>query len=942
MTANGHAGLTGTELGRFKVEELLGKGGMGEVYRGTDQLLGRSVALKTISHRQRMSPLTKTRFFREAQILSKLAHPNICGIYDLIEQEDYDILVLEYLDGQTLRALMRNEEDDWDKLAVAETVATVLQVAHQARIVHRDLKPDNVMISAEGDVKVLDFGLARPTEPQVEDTDAAVAFVAPAPRGDLSEAATLDGLNDICEQPTLSLAASDSANLRSDRTTHGTVVGTPRYMSPEQARGEEATAASDMYAFGIILQEMLTGRPAYKKNLPYHALLMKVGKGEKFPLDPQGDNLDPDLVRLINDLTRLDPSTRITAVETLLRLQQIRGKPSLKRRGRRRIAALGTLVALLVITALVTAWFNRQSPLIMRDETLSAALLPLLNETDEKGSEWMKIGLAELLQEKLDDIPSLTMLPSDSVQRALGNQPDDQLLDRPGVDQLTQRLGADLLIQAVVDKDPVTGQYHLVYHLYRDDKHYKSRNIIAQNPTFAIRAVVAQINNRLHPESKMTPNHGEVFSEDPYALMIWSMGFHQLTTGNAASARHYFEICVERDPGFLKAIYSLAATHYQLGNYEEMRKLCNNLLEREDEDPDLTLKANVYTLLGDLAKHDGNWEKTHYYYQLAKDLYLKNEDPSGFANALNRLGIIFWGKGELDKAESYFMQALAIFRKENNQVDGVQCIQNLGLIAAARDDNEEARRYYQEALDIAVEIQDRDVEAANYNNLGSLALKAYDYQQADRLFHQALAIYEEVGHDQYAAYLLFNLARGAESRNRLDESEHLNMQALVKHRKLQEPFLRAHIHQLSGVIALKRNQLDTAENELTQALTIFKKIDNAAGVRNSRLLLAELFIGRNRLQEAETLLEALSEDDPELPRLKFLRLLLAYQRDQRQAAFEGLLALEASEPNVFAPEEVALLEWMRRRLQEKQRVPLPMRADLLALMPIPDPAMNPN
>lgn len=930
--------LTGTELGRFKVEELLGKGGMGEVYRGTDQLLGRSVALKVMGRQQRMSPLTKTRFFREAQILSRLSHPNICAIYDIIERDDYDLLVLEFIEGLTLREALREGDDPADPLAIAETLAKVLAVAHGAHIVHRDLKPDNVMLLPNGEVKVLDFGLARPVGPaaaawQALDEPPAATTRTPAPPpehesiGDSSDATG---------------SASREENLRSDRTTHGTVVGTPRYMSPEQARGEEATAASDMYSFGILLQEMLTGQPAYKKNLPYHALLMKVGKGERRPIDAGKTPLDPDLIALINALTQLAPADRIDAAETRRRLADLREKPTRQRSGRRRLIAGVAMITLLAVTIVTTLRLNQPVPLITGDETLSAALLPLVNQTEEKGSEWIERGLGHLLQEQLDTVPRLHLLSADTVTRALADTPYRQVLPQTQVTRLSHLLGADLLIQAFVSKDPLTRQYRLIYHLYRNDKHVQGRDILAQSLPQAVRAMTLQVHDRFHPEREMAPNHGEVFSEDPYALMIWSMGFHQLQAGNPASARHYFEICVERDPNFLKAVYSLAAAHAELGNYEEMRKLCHDILERSNLDPDLTLKGNVYTLLGDLAKHDGNWEKTHYYYLLAKDLYEKNDHPEGFGNALNRLGIIYLAKGDLDQAESYLMQALAIFRERNNRVDAAQIIQNLGLVASAREDAAQARKYYEEALALAIEMQDRQMEAANYNNIAGLLLDEGNSDEAERLYQQALAIYEEVGHLQHAAYLLFNLARNAENRNQLDRAEHLNMQALEKFKKLQEPFLRAHIHQLSGVIALKRDQLDTAEDEFTQSLKIFKEIENASGMRNTRLLLAELLIGRNQNKRAAELIEQCAETNPDLQRLAFLRALLRFQRGEHQAAFDDLEALHQHHPEVFALEESYLIDWMRRYLDGKTKDPLPMRARLLQWLPNVDPAMNPN
>ena len=153
--------LVGTTIGRIRVVETLGKGGMGEVYAGYDEKLKRQVALKAIRDERRLDDEAKARFLREARILSQLDHPAICRIHELIEGEDSDILVLELIPGKSLkRALEEDELDAGFRLHVAERVTEALVAAHAQGVAHRDLKPDNVMLTPDGGVKVLDFGLA--------------------------------------------------------------------------------------------------------------------------------------------------------------------------------------------------------------------------------------------------------------------------------------------------------------------------------------------------------------------------------------------------------------------------------------------------------------------------------------------------------------------------------------------------------------------------------------------------------------------------------------------------------------------------------------------------------------------------------------------------------------------------------------------------------------
>src|SRR5687768_9824742 len=154
--------LTGRRFGHIRVSEVVGQGGMGDVYAGYDEKLERKVALKVLNADQRLDDEARERLLREARALSKLDHPNICRIHDYIESGDVDLLVLEFIDGRTLQEVIDDDKTSRaEKLRIAIAVAEVLVAAHRSGIIHRDLKPDNVMLTRSGEVKVLDFGLAR-------------------------------------------------------------------------------------------------------------------------------------------------------------------------------------------------------------------------------------------------------------------------------------------------------------------------------------------------------------------------------------------------------------------------------------------------------------------------------------------------------------------------------------------------------------------------------------------------------------------------------------------------------------------------------------------------------------------------------------------------------------------------------------------------------------
>jgi serine/threonine-protein kinase len=303
---------------------------MGEVYAGLDEVLARRVALKAIRGEHRLQASARARFLREARILSQLDHPNICRIYEYIGHGDAEFLVLELIDGVTLGRAIREGIDPKRKLAIALEVARVLAAAHAVGVVHRDLKPDNVMLARDGQVKVLDFGLAR--RGAVE-ADAGDGDVAARVAGITADAAVT---SDMGAGAALTLGPEEAF-----RTTVGSVMGTPLYMSPEQARGAAVTTASDMYSYGLLVQTLYSGRPPYDPTVAPPALLRKIQDGETLP----PENVERDLARLIGRLKAKAPAARATAVEVVERLEWIRDKP--RRRLRRLVA--GMLVALVVL-----------------------------------------------------------------------------------------------------------------------------------------------------------------------------------------------------------------------------------------------------------------------------------------------------------------------------------------------------------------------------------------------------------------------------------------------------------------------------------------------------------------------------------------------------------------------------------------------------------------
>ena len=307
--------LLGRKIATIRIHKLLSEGGMGAVYAGFDERLRREVALKAV----RSDSLTsngRARLLTEARILSRLNHPNICSIFDFVSGDTTDFLVLELIRGTTLREAIQTGIPAAARLGIAERIADALVAAHAQGVIHRDLTSSNVMLTPDGEVKVLDFGIARLGE---DDPDHG---------------------SDLDPERTGRFPVPSEESFRFARTAPGRVIGTAGCMSPEQARGEPLTVASDMYSFGLLLQELFTGKPPYEPGLDDVALLRKVQKGYSLPVT----GVDPHLADLVERLKSLTPENRPSAGEAFQSLRWIEEKP--RRRARVLIAGLVLLLAL--------------------------------------------------------------------------------------------------------------------------------------------------------------------------------------------------------------------------------------------------------------------------------------------------------------------------------------------------------------------------------------------------------------------------------------------------------------------------------------------------------------------------------------------------------------------------------------------------------------------
>src|SRR5438128_291697 len=272
---------SGTKLGPYEIQSPLGAGGMGEVYRARDTRLGRDVALKVLPESFLREGDRLRRFEQEAQAVAALNHPNILAIFDTGQNDGSPFLVSELLEGETLRTVLdRGAMAPRKTIDYGVQIAQGLAAAHEKEIVHRDLKPENIFVTKDARIKILDFGLAK------------------------------------LAQKANAAAADDGITLTSSHTAAGVVMGTASYMAPEQVRGEPADPRTDIFAFGALLYEMLSGKRAFRRDTPAETMTA-VLKEDPPELSDLGHPISPALDRIVRRCLEKDPEQRFQSAKDL-------------------------------------------------------------------------------------------------------------------------------------------------------------------------------------------------------------------------------------------------------------------------------------------------------------------------------------------------------------------------------------------------------------------------------------------------------------------------------------------------------------------------------------------------------------------------------------------------------------------------------------------------
>jgi serine/threonine protein kinase/tetratricopeptide (TPR) repeat protein len=576
--------MIGQTISHYRILQMLGGGGMGVVYEAEDLKLGRHVALKFLPQELAKDPQALERFRREARAASALNHPNICTIYDIDQADGVWFIAMERLEGETLKHKISGKPLETDSVVDwGLQIADALDAAHSKGIVHRDIKPANIFVTARGQAKILDFGLAKQTPAQAAGGSAAL------------------------------LAATAEQQL----TSPGTALGTVAYMSPEQVRGKELDARTDLFSFGVVLYEMVTGVMPFRgetSGVLSESILNRV------PTPPV--RLNPEvptkLEAIIDKSLEKDPEVRYqSAAELRADLRRLRrdtesGRTPVKteaspvKRPPLRNAILAAL-ALLVVLGIAGVWWLRKAPQksasVAPGTKTSLAVLPLQNLSGDPANDYFSDGMTEEIGTKLSKIEGMRIASPAAAARFKGAPKDPK--------DMGQELGVQYLLQGSVRKagDQVRISVQLIdastgFQTWADDFVGDLKDVFSLQDQTALKIAQA-LNLKLTPQEKNAVQ--KRYTQNPQAYEAYLRGRALVDfidqTKALEGARTNFEKALQLDPNYAPALAGLSmveAFYYRnLDPNEAHLRQARELAERALAiDPQLgeadVAMANVY------------------------------------------------------------------------------------------------------------------------------------------------------------------------------------------------------------------------------------------------------------------------------------------------------------------------------------------------------------
>ena len=532
---------SGTKLGRYEIRSRIGAGGMGEVYLARDTRLDRDVALKILPDAVAADPDRMRRFEQEARAASALNHPNIVTIHDVDREGSTSFIATEFVEGATLRECARAQPMPLATvLDVTIQIAGALSAAHASHIVHRDIKPDNVILRSDGIVKVLDFGLAKLTDPAGEGPDG---------------------------------HATTRAHPRTDT---GVVMGTAAYMSPEQARGQQVDARSDIFSLGVVLYELVARRPPFEGASVYETVAAILSETEA-PSLVHVTGLPAELDRIVSKALRKNRDERYQTIkDLLLDLQSLRQRVRFEHSGGpaasphdavasgargwrppRALLAVAAGILLLAGLAFAYRWW-KQASVLDPSEIKSLAVLPL--KSLDEGENYLGLGIADAAIRRISQTGQVIVRPTSAVRRYATEDTDALTAAR--------QLGVDSVLEGSLQH--AADRLRVSFNLLRSHDGvslWSASFDIAMADIFTVQDTVAQevaSRLRLQLDASQQAQLTKRYTSDPVAYEFYLKGAYNFgqRMRNASQimpiAIEFYKKAIEADPNFALAHAQLA------------------------------------------------------------------------------------------------------------------------------------------------------------------------------------------------------------------------------------------------------------------------------------------------------------------------------------------------------------------------------------------------
>jgi len=742
----------GQAISHYRIISPIASGGMGEVYLAEDEQLRRSAAIKVLPARLLNSKERLSRFQREAQVVSALNHPNILTVFEFGAQDDIKFLASEFVRGETLRArLERSRLTVNESLDIATQMASALKAAHEAGVVHRDIKPENVMIREDGYVKVLDFGLAKLTEQPVSDS---------------------------------------SPETQTFLSWPGVIMGTVTYMSPEQARARSIDARSDLFSFGVVLFEMLSGRVPFKGDTTADVIAEIIQTTP--PQVSRHNDLVPDemdrivakclekereeryqtAADLLADLKRCptgrDASDQAENMSTVLlpakqdetRSGDQQSASSSRTLGRRGLL-IGAAIAVIVMAVLAFGYWYSRGPNTKQIESI--AVMPFINDGGNADLDYLSDGMTETLIGKLSELPNLNVKARASVFHYKDKAADPQTI------------GRELSVQAVLNGRVVSRGNDIILFLELVDAatgnrlwgaqyDRKQADLVAMQNDIAL-DVSQKLKTRLSgaDELKLAKRH----TSDPEAYQLYLKGryhLNQLTDDGFYKGHDYFQQAIDKDPNFALAYVGLADSYNMLGGW--------NAIAPNEGFP----KSRAAALKA--LEIDENLAEAHQALGTVKFFY--DWDWLGAEREFKRAIEINPSYSDAHQLYSYYLSAMRRFDESRAEMKRAQELDPLSLVKVAGIGEQ---LYFQRQYDAAIEQYRKALEMDPNSGfphwaIGNVFAQKGDYAEAINEYRKSIplsgdspdepaslaVVYARSGQTKEARRILNELTHGSPTR----------------------------------------------------------------------------------------------------------------------------------------------------------------------------------